>query len=250
MRNFSLGSFILLICVALTGFKPDVKNASRDFVKIREAYKKAGKLSMDMEYKVYQGHESDLLKEEHTGHYLKSGNDNLYMELFGTLTICNREIKMVKDDSGKVVLLTKPVPEDTKQPLVDMEKMLQVCSQVTALPSSKMVKGYHLEFGDQIMEMKAVEVYFDTTTYLVQKVILFYAKDVDVHPEYKWKGKKSETYKPRLEVEYQHINTNPVVSELKFSADKYIKKTNNKWKLQPALAKYQLLDQTTQSARP
>ena len=51
--------------------------------------------------------------------------------------------------------------------------------------------------------------------------------------------------KPRLEVEYVNVNTNPLYDKKQFSIDKYLKKENKKWQLTPAYASaYVLYDQT------
>ena len=249
MRNLKFMFLGIGVCLVLVSFRGDVKSAARDFLKIREAYTHTSNLSMDVVYKVFQGPESDLKLDEHTGHYVKMGDDKLYMQLFGTLTIRNKEVIMVKDDSTKTILIKKPSPDDSKQPTIDMEKLLQVCETIETLPNEGTLSGYKLSFSKKMQEMKAIEIYFDSKSYFVQKVIIFYNTELDVKRVST--SRKNETFKPRLEVRYVNINANPDPSVLSFPVDKYIKKEHSKWILQPILKGYHLIDQTSaQSSRP
>jgi hypothetical protein len=236
--------FVFSYCLVAHAVAGDSKNkqAEIDLAKVRTAYDRTANIAMDVEYKLYANHTTTDVLEVHKGFYCKQGVSNLYMELYGTLTIQNKEYIFVKDDSSKIVLLAKNKAVISKSPTpADFQKLLTVCNTVTAMPTVGNVKGYKLAFPtNELVEMNAIDIYFDTTNFFATKVVLFYNASLEINPE----NGVRKYIKPRLEVNYLNINTAPDFKKDQFIFDKYLKKNAKTWQIQNAYSEYELMDQT------
>lgn len=248
MKNKKITFFLIAFACCFVAksysFSGDSKNkqAEQDLLKVRTAYDNTANLSMDVLYKLYSNHTSKSILEEHKGFYCKQGKLNLYMELYGTLTIQNKDYLFVKDDSSKVFLLAKNnAPASATPSSVDFEKLLSVCQSVVEIPAVDNVKGYKLLFGNSdLLQMSSIEIYFDQTTFLTKKVVLFYNSNLEVNPE----NGQRKYIKPRLEVNYLNINTAPTFKKEQFDFSKYLKKNATAWQIQKSYSDFELLDQT------
>lgn len=226
------------------------KQASADIVKIREAYSRMESVSMNVSYKFFPEYDSKTPLEKHTGYYCKQGASNYYMELYGTTTVSNNEVVMVKNDSAKVFMLKKYYPEDTPQLTHEQfEKLLSVCSSVDRVQGKDgSVSGYRLLFKGKIDGMSKVEFFFNTQSYFINKMVLYYDRPVI---KQQFEGSEVEDYpKPKLEVEYVNVNNSPVFDKKQFSVSKYLRKEKNGWQLNaPYASSFEFYDQTKTSLK-
>lgn len=242
--------FLICICLVIstctvTLCAQDIrKETSADLVRIREAYDKLSSLSMNINYKFYSSYSAESPVEKHTGYYCKQGSENSYLDLYGTLTVSNKDLVMVKDDSAMVFMVKKHFPEDAPQLTHDQfEKLLAVCSSVEKInDKGQDISGYRMLFKNNINGLSKLEFLFNTKSYLVTRIIMYYDRPVV-------KSYHTNTdigyAKPKLEVEYVNVNVAPELNRKQFSVTKYLHKGKEKWELTSAYARsYELYDQT------
>jgi len=243
--------YITTLLVACSGHilpAQDIKQeATADLIRIRDVFTAHTSFSMNMHYSFFPEHHSKTPVETHTGYYCKMGEALYLSELYGTTTISNGEVVMVKDDSSKIIMVKKFFKEENP-PLTheQFEKMLKICNSVEKIKGrTEDEKAYSLLFKEKIENLVKMDILFNAKTYNVRKIIMYFDRpiqdhhfaNVDANPQYP---------KPRLEVEYINFNGNSTYTKEKFSVKKYIGKINNKWELTAAYAgKYTLFDQTT-----
>lgn len=242
----------LLICIHFTFhgsvFAQNAKSeAAADLIRMRDAFFSSTTYSMNMKYSFFPTYTSTQPVQKHTGFYCKQGEVLSYTELYGTTTIKNGELVLVKDDSSKVFMVKKFYNEETMTaPTYEQfEKMLGVCNaveKIQELPAGE--KGYVLVFENKIENLAKMEVVFDAGTYVMHKIRMYF--DYPVEKYYYASMDASPQYnKPCLEIEYVNVKINAAVSKEIFSVKKYLVQVDKKWQLTPVYAgKYTLYDQT------
>jgi len=220
------------------------KDIAADLVHIRQAYGNLGAVSMDIHYNFYPTYTATEPLETHTGYYCKQGKDNSRMELYGTLTLSNKDLVMVKDDSSMLFMVKKHSPQDVSALTHEQfEKLLAVCSSVEkAAGSNAGSSGYRLRFDGSTNGMCKMEFFFDKVSYLVTRIVMYY----NYPPVKNYRPDQVQQHeKPRMEVEYRNVNTKPALDSKVFSTGRYLKKGKDKWQLTSAYASaYELFDQT------
>ncbi len=236
--------FVLIFLLLFVSLKAeDVRSELESILtKGNELYKTSPQLSMGIRYELFDTHQSTIPKETHMGSYQRQGVKNFKMLIYGTLTIQNESVLMVKDDSSEVIMLSRPNPSNyfsiDKIKYSDLLKTCTLVSKITSTESG--LAGFRMEFKNLSGEMEKVELFFEQTTCLVRRVVVYY----NLPSMYDPKTGKDTKESPRLEVNYSEIDlTTPIPAEI-FSVNKFVWKKENTWKINKDYAAYELLDQT------
>ncbi len=221
------------------------KDAIADFKKLNESFAALGSVSMDIQYRLFPTHASPAPVEEQTGSFTQRGKEEFMFSVYGTTTIRNREVTLVKDDSGKIFILKKSYSKEFRlQQDMDYAKLLELCSSVekiSAAASQGMI-AYRFIFPKTFQGMDKLEVYIDPKHYMTKKVIMYLNQPAETFPHIETVNEQYTS--PRLEIVYENIKVNPLFDKDAFSASKYVNKRKDKWLINPAYKEYELMDQT------
>lgn len=233
---------LLILFVSSFAFASDAKTEFlASLKKANQLMEKASSISMKMHYALFEDHQSSTPMETHIGRYLRSGKQNFKMEVYGTLTIQNKEVILVKDDSNNVIMVSRPNPSNYfKLPGVDLEKVIGQCNAVTKFGSDSTLNSFRVELTGSSKENEKLEMHFNRSTGMLVKMTVYMKLPAIWDPLTGKEVKKN----PRLEVSYLDIDLNNSIPESLFSTTAYIQKVNGKWSAGKNFSDYEFLDQT------
>ena len=202
---------------------------------VKEANSQANGVSMKVGYFMYKDYTSSDIYEQHAGHYSKKGN--LFKNfIYGSLTIQTEKYLMVKDDSAKVIMLAKPSAKTNMN--IEVEEVLQFCSEVKALKAKKNgQKAFQLLFKQgKEFEYAKIDIYINSTTHLLEEMVLYYGRPVD----YSKDPRNPDLHYSKMRITYTN-NTSKKLSNSDFSINKYIVVKGSKPALTEKYKSYELI---------
>ncbi|MCU0436197.1 MAG: hypothetical protein MUC87_22260 [Bacteroidia bacterium] len=229
--------FLLLLIGGALSLQLSAQQATADFKKVNEAYQKATSLSMDVGYKLFANYTSASPFESSNGKYIKQ-NNNYYSELLGIVTVQNAKHKITINQEQKSLILTNPQDAGKSPSPVMLDSMLTLCSKIEFTDLGEGRKLYKLHFATvENFEYDRIDIEIGNN-WLLSKLVFFYRKAVILDET----NKSLQKEKPRLEITYSSINTQPAISAELFSEKKYIIQSGKSYKAAPAYADYRFLN--------
>lgn len=224
---------VIAFIVCASGVFAQKEYDRSDFERITAAYAKLTQLQTDMDYVYYPSHNSRKPGETlHATLWLK-GSSYLY-RLGGVETLSNPTLTIMADHEEKL-LLVDSTRRSVRQVLfgADLDALLSVCSNIRSSNPEPGVKKYEL-YAD-LAETERIDIYFDTKTFLMRRVVLFYNTPLSIE-----EGGTGE--KPRLELVYRLQNPRPNFTKDFFSTERLVQKSGRRFVPAPAMRGYQIMD--------
>lgn len=213
MKHF----FTYLLFLSLFAGGSRAQNAKEDFARINKAYAETSRLSMRIVYTVYSNHTSLNAIDRQEGTYKKE-NANYSNSLMGAETIVNNSKMLTINREHKTMRLSPAKPYNSGAMAgVDLETILKSYKKIEFLNWGKKEKGYVIHFRDGQSALSRCELHFSTETYLVTRMVLYYSTDMEFSEDGTGRAEK-----PRVELDFTEISTNPRFSKEEFDLGKYI----------------------------
>lgn len=191
-----------------------------DVRKVNDTYARAKNVSMKIHYRLYQDYSTAVPFEDKTGTYIRQGQ-NYFSQLLGITTIQNGSTKLSVSDAEKTIIVSDADRKIAAPSNVMIDSLIKRCSKVEFTDLGEGRKLYRLRFEKTaFFEYDMIDLQFGSN-YFIEKIVLFYREAV-VLDETAGKMKKE---KPKLEISYSEINTQPVVAADQFSEAKYIRRS-------------------------
>lgn len=224
--------FIVIVFLSVFLHQAHSQTAKDDFNKINEAYAFCSRISINVVLKFFDDETTKVANTTETGTILRQGR-NYYSDLFDVITIRNERCNLLVDTDNKTIRVEKPKNETASSIIsVEIDSALKFCSSVAVFKMGANLRMYKLTFNT--WEFKNIEIYFSTTTFLIEKLHLIYPGAMQPN------GKRQQ-FPPRVEIEY-HNDCSDRFNEEKFSEQTFISITNENVVLTPAYQHYQLLN--------
>lgn len=209
--------------------------AKDDFAKLNKIFQ-AEKLSVEMEYKLYEEYNDYTPVETRSGIYFKSGKSD-YSKIMDIETLHTRELTVVAMNEEKLITVSGPVSERIGLS-VGPDTLLRFCKQIliTELPDN--ARKYELRFDENSStEFKKIELTFDASTYKLNTFIIYYPAQQKI-----LENGATQTIHPKVEIKYKNYNKTQVMPV--FSESKYITKVSaNKYKTAGKYSSYKIYNQ-------
>jgi hypothetical protein len=235
--------FIIFLFLAVSGAAVAQstirQQAAADFRLVNEAYSGSEKLQMDVNYTLFPSYTSTVAFEKEKGVFMKQGTST-YSCLLGIVSLSNSRVSVTLDSNEQAIVVADPADRRSGTPsLVDVDTLLQMCSSIEYKEQEGGLKFYKLKFdGVTFSEYNAIEVYIDGKTNFISRLMLYYRVEMDLDEE----GPKCAKDRPRLEIVYTGINTNPVFSENQFSETSMIKYSGKAYVAASSYSKYRVIN--------
>jgi hypothetical protein len=236
-----LKQFAVLVSCLFSLFAKS-QNAKEEMKKMNEAYLKHVDLTMDIAYNVYANWTDASPIEKNSGFYMQHGTDR-YNKLNRIESVQNKECALVIDNEEKMILVGNPVKFDpAKITMLNLDTAFSKYASVTPIKVSAPQKGYKLIFKTSAAsEYEAVDIYFNTKTYLMEKMVFYYRNKVQLQKTNRDEAKE----KPRLEIIFSKVSTAPNPDLKLYSEPRFIAKTTNSYRAVGTYSSYKLVNQKT-----
>lgn len=220
-----------------------VNQVAADFRTVNETYLQTPRLSMKVSYTLFPSYTSTAAFETDKGVYYKDGI-NSYSELLGIVSLTNSSLSMTLDSNEQTIVVTDAPSKAARNPsLVDLDSLLKVCSSMDSKDAGGGIRYYKLRFdGRAFFEYNAIDVYVNSTTHFLERIILYYRAEMDLDESDSNLAKD----RPRLEIRYTDISTSPVFSAEQFSEKKFIRAAGKKITCAAAYNGYRLINHKLQ----
>lgn len=238
MRN----AFVLLLIaftMSLNAQENIRKQAAADFRAVNEAYTNSDKLRMDVNYTLFPSYTSLTPFEKERGVFMKEGK-NTYSNLLGIVSLSNSKVSLTLDSNEQVIVVADPAGKRNGSPsMVDMDTLLGSCSSVEYKLLAGDLKFYKMKFdGVLFSEYDAIEVYIDPKSNFISRLMLYYRVELDLDEE----GSACAKDKPRMEIVYSNIDTNPVFNTDQFSETRMLRPNGKSFSPAPAYSKFRIVN--------
>ena len=221
MYRFLISIFLLFTANCFAQIAKD------DFAAINKTYSSSNHLSMKMKYEVFKNKNATSALQVENGEVQRNGNAS-HTRIAKTETIQTDKYTLIVDHEDKNISVlgsdqTKPSENNDKLYMVDLEKLLKLCSKVEFKKENDRQNSYLMAIPSS--EYSEVKIIYNKKTMFIEKMVLFYSQAQNLE-------EKEEAPKepPRLEITYSEINTNPNFSNDDFTYDKFVEKHNGKFR--------------------
>lgn len=222
--------------MVLAGFHLSAQTINDDFTKINSVYALLKEYSVNISYTLYADYTTLNEHSSESGILVKSG-EKQYLKIASVELISDSGFQLMVDNDNKLLMYRNIIlPSKQANQVVDFSKALSLCTKTTLLQFNDTRKGYKLDFVEGIFdEYAALSVIYDTTNYMIGKVILFYAVVPDDYND-------ELTGKPRMEITYTGLKKEVSVLPALLNKENYITEDNNTLKLTEKYKNFRLID--------
>ena len=215
-------SMAILLLIAANG---QSQIAKEDFAAINKAYVTNSHLSMKVKYELYKNKTVNEVFQVETGEIKRNGN-NKNTRIGNMETIENEKYRLIVDHEDKNIsllgIITLPGVAVQKEDLylVNLEKMLAVCSKVEFKEENNDQNSYRLQLPME--EYDEIKITYNKKTFFIEKMILYYQEAQNLEE----RGGLKEP--PRMEISYYDFNMDPRFTEADFTYHRFLEKRNGK----------------------
>lgn len=226
-------AFTILLSVA--GLK--AQDFASAFQQVNATYAKTPNISMQVQYSLFTNYVSTVPFENSIGFFVKE-KGNYYSKLLGITTIQNSRYKLSVNENEKVIIVSNPAESEKAPSLPMIDSMLVRCSSKEVVDLDNGTKRYILHFEKTVFsEFDRIDIEINAA-HFVSKLVLFYREAVNLDES----NTELKKEKPRLEISYSSINTQPVISQEQFSEKHYINVNGKQIVLNSSFSNYRLLN--------
>jgi len=231
MKSLKLIILLLLFCTTLLR----AQDPAKDFERVNKAYEEVNGVEMEVHYNVYETHSAVVSIDSQSGTYKKRGKD-YYNSLMGVETLVENGTMITIDNKSKRMVLS-PAHELRVADIggMDMAKLLKNYEKIEFVKKDENTKGYIVYTKMENNRLDKFEFYFDVRTYLLEKLVLYYGRSIDLSTD----GSGDEK-KPRLEIIYSNVKVNPLFTDKEFAISTYVT-IGKKPSVTPKYKNYQLV---------
>lgn len=196
------------------------QNPKSDFSKI-SANLMGTELLVNSEYRVYDSHLSTKALEVTYG-VLKQKGALLYQQIEDLQALTNEKITLNIDTVDHLMVVSDPIKKHSlnkKNSVLDLDTFLLDYQKIEFSMISATRGKYSLVLKDGVAEdYSKYELYFDTKTFLPEKVVIFYDYPMDLqdNPE------GEQELAPRLEIVFTSIVLNPGFNVSDFDEGRFL----------------------------
>jgi hypothetical protein len=233
---------LLLFTGNLFAQQATVAQAAADLRLVNQAYNNAKLLRMEIGYNLFADYSSTVPVQQEKGLFLRQER-NTYSNLLGTVTLNNSRVSLTLDSAGQAIIVSDPLPKSRNNPQpVNLDSLLQQCSAID-FHADAGKKYYKLHFDKApFMEYAAVEIYINSSSNFIEKLVLYFRESVDLNEE----DDVVKKSRPRLEIAYSNISTTPVFSAQQFSESQFISGAGKRMSCTPAYSAFRLINNKLQ----
>lgn len=228
---------VLMPLLSIGTVRLSAQDAKEDFSRIEKAYENAGALNIYISYLLYSGENSTTLVEQQKSQVCMGGSTT-YTKMANIETILGPNSTVIVDHDEKTIMLSPPSAKGRikKKYGFNLDSVLHKYKSVVYSKESTAEAAYTLTFS--YGQFQAIKMVFNTSSYFLTKVILYYREGIDEKP---FNGAR-----PRMEINYN------LSREQSFEAEKYGEKkffiiNKGKYTLKPEYSKYRFMNSLKKS---
>lgn len=226
---------MLCLIAFCTGFgaKAQLNYDRSDFERINKAYAQIKAIRTEVDYVYYPDYSSKTPGETLQA-LLSLEGPNYYYRLQDVETLRTPEMTLLIDHAERQIVL-ESTQRNTPEMLLgaDLDKLLSICTKIKYAYPAQGIKQY--EMYAPLPETERIDIYFNTATFMMQRVVLFY--NYTLSEEEGGTGKK-----PRLEMVYRNQNTRPQFAKDFFSPNRFVQKSGDRFVAAASCKGYEVID--------
>lgn len=231
ISNWIAGIFLFMTTVL------PAQQLKEDIRKVNETYAKTKAVSMKIQYRLFQNYVTAIPFEDKSGSYIRQGQ-NYVSQLLGITTLQNGSLKLSVSDAEKTIIVSDADKKMASPGNEMLDSLVSRCSKIEFTDLGDGRKLYRLRFEKTaFFEYDMIELQIGST-FFVEKLVLYYREAV-VLDDTNGSMKKE---KPKLEISYSEINTQPVITADQFSETKYVRRSGKTFLPAAAFANWKILN--------
>ncbi len=231
-----LSRILYILFVSLISLETlSAQAVSEELKKIKAADLACINASMNISYNVYTNYITQVPFDKLKGVYKKNGQ-NYFSDIGGILTVRNDKIVFSVDTISRLIILGDHQKQLYRLGIVDLDTLVPFFVKTTVADLKNGQRMITMVFKDE-HEYEKIQLFYNPETYFVNKLILFYSNEQSLDEE-----EDLTEEKPRLEINYQNINTTSIVPLSDFSEKKYLQLLPNGAIGVDKYAEYEIMD--------
>lgn len=179
------------------------QNLKEDFVRVNQVYEKNKQLFFQTEYRAFKSTEEDKPLHIEIGMFYRN-NDLNYQKIGAIESIKTKDYYLMVDheESRMAILNSVSFKNEVQTPLEMLQEanLLDYCEVIAFQKEEEGQTSYLIK--PSISEYESIKIILNSKTFFIEKLILFYKNEQDLEDD-------GLLAKPRLEIIFKDINTNP-----------------------------------------
>ena len=207
------------------------QSVKSELTQIREAYESLQGMSADIQFELFDSFEAIKPIDVQSGKFRQAGNKS-YSQFGSSEVLTNDKYSLVIDHEEKLMLIQNPLPVSfSPETQIPMDSLLAICSKVTWKDIDPSKRSITFLFENY--EFQKVQIFYDSKSHILNKVILFQANPSDLL------GNQNPIL-GRMEITYVNTLINPSFTSKDFSERIYVQKEKGKIVPASSYSNYQL----------
>ena len=200
------------------------EDAEKDLASIQAAYARLNRFSTEISFALYADESSETVEESGEA-FIRRHGDLYWSRMFHLETLLSEHYLVLADhDSRTLMIDRRPEPSRNLPETIslDLEKILgesldpdQLVSETGTIhvePAGGQQRHLTIEYPSG--EYQKIELLFDTKTYLIQSMRLYFRQSLPIRSE-------GEPAAPRIEIRYLNFQADPTFPRDAFSENRY-----------------------------
>lgn len=236
--------FLLWIIWSFSRGQVTAQKAPEDFKKINLTYQENSTFSMEVDYKVYKNWVTETVLQSEKG-MVKNANNKSYFKIGKVENIKTPTYQLIADHEDKNIAIMsiygdspEAINVEGDAFLFNLKKLFKMCEKVIFKKVNSEQNSYEIIFPKGFSEYEKVKIYYNQATYFIEKMVLYYGLKQNLEDP----DDEENLEKPRIEMTYSNINTNPSFTKNTFSYSKYVIKKGDSVILRENYKGYTLTD--------
>lgn len=189
--------FIILLIFPLISGSLYALTGKEFMQKINSNYASLKSFEMTLDYKLYKGAKSNVIRDKYTSLMCVNGI-NSYRRIYNDVIITNEEMSVIINHELKTIQILPPVKKDVIDP--GIESSLKYC-EIVKISNQGSSKSIELVFKEYTtVPFSKIEIQVDNN-FWIEKVNLYYSTQLNFSKSYL----KPENGCPRLEINYNNL---------------------------------------------
>lgn len=204
--------FFLLLMVFLSSGSYSKGIDREELIRVVKANRELADFSVDLRYMLFPSYSTHLPYSDYSGQYARSGKDQ-YLQIGEMITVSAQKTKIIVEKETETMFLLDYAEES----LISLSPgiLVNTCSAILPMEGlGEQQHGYILFFrSDADPNIQAMSFVFNPSTYMIEKVSMFYR--TESLKEYGYNTK------PRIEIRYTNYHIPGNIPAKVFSPDMY-----------------------------
>ncbi|MEM7039083.1 MAG: hypothetical protein AAF570_19045 [Bacteroidota bacterium] len=238
--TFKAGLTALMITLLFVGTGTEnlkAQDLTSDLLRLNQTYECLDQLAMDIDFRIYASHSSQVLVQQARGKSFRKGGQH-FQELMGNRVYRTPDYMLMVNDQRRVLLLDDGDAGAKQDFAVDFVEELMTLADAKSSPIAGTDGQRGHSITSETAEFARIDIVFEAESFLLRKLVVYYRRSMPA-------GENGTLIQPRLEISFGNLRSGKNAVPKGIFTQNYLEKTGNSYHPTPAWRNYQFVNLQT-----